>query len=139
MSETATLVWCPECERFWDLEEAVYLADAATLKSAAGCPVCKGACKPYPSDEDEFSEYVDVCPLCDRGIKLVAYTASCDIPVQRDGWAFSDGPCDSSDEKFACSEHGEIPAEWVFLRLSRREAARQMDHLQKNREKARRA
>jgi len=128
MSEI-NLMRCSGCGRIWDQEETTMVA------TRRGCPGCGTPCVAYP--DGEFASYADVCPLCDQGLRLVAFTASCNIPVQSDGWAYSDGPCDSTDEKFECPEHRDVPSAWVSLHMGRREAAEKMEHAAKQRAKAR--
>ncbi len=52
----------------------------------------------------EGVQYLRVCPYCgDDAVRLIGFTGSCDIRISEDGWALTDGPCDTSDERFLCS------------------------------------
>ena len=60
-------------------------------------------------------QYNTACPHCGGPIKLVGYTASCDIAIEPDGWGLSDGPCDTSDEVFKCGDcDADISSAYVF-------------------------
>lgn len=60
-------------------------------------------------------DYLTTCPKCGEPIILTGFVASCRIPVTEDGWSYDEGPCDSSDETFACQAGcGPIPADWVM-------------------------
>jgi hypothetical protein len=49
--------------------------------------------------------YVTECPECDGDLFLVAFKASCRIPVmERDGLDLTLGPVDTEDEIVKCSE-----------------------------------
>jgi hypothetical protein len=109
-----TLYYCQGCSRIWDPAETV------PEKPDKHCPDCHVPCAEYGAD------YVDQCPHGCDPIKLTSFKASCSIAVQHDGWALVDGPCDTSDEAFHCDEHGRVPPEWVFGRMTRKAALAKM-------------
>jgi hypothetical protein len=122
------LAKCQDCCRVWDLDELRPIQDLGQ-RVAPGEPMpsgecadpeCGALCQPYEDD------YVDQCPSCGRGLYLVECTMTGKISVMRDGWAYDDGPLDSSDERFACDECGSVPGEWVFKRMERKQAAADM-------------
>lgn len=119
---------CQNCSSFWDESELNPLRDA-TERVAPGermpegeCPLdsCGAVC--HAIEED----HIDGCPMCSGGIILTGFTASCRIGVTKLGWDLTGGPCDTSDESFACPTHGNVPSLWVFKRLSRKDATDNM-------------
>jgi hypothetical protein len=64
--------------------------------------------------EDE-GDYNTTCPHCGGPIYLMGYTASCRIQIEPFGWGVGDGPCDTSDEVFACGDCDKpISSDYVF-------------------------
>ena len=64
-----------------------------------------------------LSSATRVCPYCGAdAVRLRSFTGSCDIRISEDGWALTDGPCDTSDERFACSACGhEVDHRFIFV------------------------
>ena len=68
-------------------------------------------------------EYNTECPHCGGAIKLRSFVGSCDIAVQPGGWCYTDGPCDSSEEEFACDDcRMDIPSDYVFKVIGKAKA-----------------
>ena len=74
-----------------------------------------------------MSDYNTKCPVCSGAIKLTGFTASCEIPVQPDGWCYADGPMDSTDEVFHCRDcHELVPTDYVFKSITKAAARKAM-------------
>jgi len=121
---------CQNCGSVWDAEDLREVEDLH-MRVAPGepmpsgeCPSCGAVC--HPHDE---GDYLTRCPCCgDGSLFLVSFSGSCGIPVSRDGWSVTDGRAlDTSDERFTCGRGcGQVPPEWVFKTLSRRDAVARM-------------
>ncbi len=120
-----TLYYCRECKRIWDPAETV-----PKKPNYQNCPNCHVSCAEYDAD------YVDQCPEGCDPIKLTSFKADCSITVMHDGWALVDGPCDTSGEAFRCDEHGRVPSDWVFGRMTRKAALAKMAAWRKKKQAA---
>ncbi len=65
----------------------------------------------------QYGGYISVCPFCGKDdVRLVSYVGTCCLQVLHDGWDLSDGPCDTSEERFKClSCEKMVPAAYVFI------------------------
>jgi len=88
------------------------------------CPKCGGD---HVGGNSVCADYRSSCPKCGAGVYLIGFTASCRILVRGDGWAYDEGPCDSSDEIFGCGEScGRVPGDWVFGNIDKKAALKIM-------------
>lgn len=131
---------CAVCHSFWDqldLNLMTHISAPAreTGEASGECPrdACRGTCFAY---EGEWDDYVTHCPLCggDGPLELAGFTATCHgVRVSPGGWALTDGHIDTSDEVFFCTKcRGQVPTEWVFYKLTRKEAIEKMKFGEEN-------
>lgn len=130
-----TLFECQNCLRVWDEKELINPIPHLEDRVSPGEPVPYGEC-PGPGNETcgalchpHDDDYIDICPIdsCEKGqIRLIGFEATCDAAVGKDGWDLTTSSMDSSEEKFRCTEHGPVPEEWVFKRMSRKDAVEAM-------------
>lgn len=116
------LFHCDLCNRFWDKQELDFNRPNRK-KGTAEClhPSCGSSVTSVDGG------YCDTCPRCGDGVSLTSFQATCNIQIQSDGWDLSSG-CDTSEEDFHCNKCGiQVPSDWVFMRMTRKEAAAQME------------
>lgn len=123
---------CGNCSRVWDEDDLKHVwhltqrVSPGETMPAGECPDddCRALCFPY---DRGHGCHIDHCPQCGGDLTVDCTVTAFDVPVSFDGWCLDECSChDTHEERFKCSQCGQVPEEWVYVNMGRKEAVTRM-------------